>query len=535
VIARLPGSSRDLPPPLVLVADEDPQVVETIVAALQLHHYRVSVAEDGDEVLRRAHGESPDLIIASVRLKGRGGLELCGTLRREVDWGDMPILLLSSANDPEARVEALAHGADDLVTKPFSPRELFARAQRLVSRARETSRFRDRSQALERDVVRLESEARRARDEAERERSLRSLAGGLTSTLLRTTDVDELDARFLRECCAQTGARSAALLTQDRATLREGGVGQGPWNVTAVRGDLLERWSALALEADSACVAWLTALGRPALRSELERLAEMTRDVGELSAHGVAMLGVVPGGASMHGARLGPGAVVVCDERPDGAPFGALERERLGALCAAAAPARAVALRFREQQDRALDLVSEPWAADPRRQEAARESCDRLLALAARLDAPAADRAALARVLELGPWAWSDAGRAAIAQLAGEGPSGELRRMRELVNDADECSRGEPGASEDALPLLAAAGLRYQALRISGRSGFESWRTAASWLGVQGHASLRGEFPEALEPARSGTDAHGGAPPARGTRTHASRGNPSMGPGPSAR
>src|SRR4030095_1447739 len=99
--------------------------------------------------------------IASVRLKSRGGLELCGTLRREVDWGDMPILLLSAANDPEARVEALAHGADVRVPKLSAPRGLFARAQRLVSRARETTRFRNRSQELERDVVKLESEARR--------------------------------------------------------------------------------------------------------------------------------------------------------------------------------------------------------------------------------------------------------------------------------------------------------------------------------------------------------------------------------------
>jgi len=163
VIARLP--QRDLPPPLILVADEEPKVVESIVAALQLHHYRVTVAEDGDEALRRAHGESPDLIIASVRLKGRGGLELCGTLRREVDWGDMPIMLLSVATDPEARVEALAHGADDLLSKPFSTRELVARVQRLVTRARETGRYRNRSQELERDVVRLETEGRRARDD----------------------------------------------------------------------------------------------------------------------------------------------------------------------------------------------------------------------------------------------------------------------------------------------------------------------------------------------------------------------------------
>ena len=246
MIARLP--QRDLPPPLILVADEEPKVVEAIVAALQLHHYRVTVAEDGDEALRRAHGESPDLIIASVRLKGRGGLELCGTLRREVDWGDMPIMLLSVATDPEARVEALAHGADDLVSKPFSARELVARVQRLVSRARETGRYRVRSQELERDVARLETEGRRARDDAERERSLRSISSGIHSALLRTLHLDELDARLLRECCLQTGARSAALLAPGRS---------GRWTVAAVRGDLSERWNGLVLEPDNACACLL--------------------------------------------------------------------------------------------------------------------------------------------------------------------------------------------------------------------------------------------------------------------------------------
>jgi len=485
VIARLP--KHELPPPLVLVADEEPHVVEAVVAALQLHHYRVSVAEDGDEALRRAHGESPDLIIASVRLKGRGGLELCGTLRREVDWGDMPIVLLSAASDPEARVEALAHGADDLVTKPFSPRELMARVQRLVARARETSRYRNRSQELERDLARLETDARRARDEAERERSLRTLAAAFHGTLLRTIDLDELDARLLRECCVQTGARSAALLSPS---------GPGAWTVTAVRGELPERWESLALDSKGACMEWLVALGRPALRAELERLSGMAREVGELSAYGVAMLAVVPG-------PCGASGVVVCEERADGTPFGVLERERFGALCAAAAPARAVARRFRAQQDRALDMISAPASVAARRREAALESQERLLALAGQLGVPAADRAALVRVLDLGPWAWSDAGRTALSELAGDEPSGALRRVRALVLDAEECSRGESGAGEDALPLLAAAGLRYQALRISGRSAFESWRTSANWLGVQGHPVLRDAFPEAAEPARA--------------------------------
>jgi len=481
VIARLP--KHDLPPPLVLVADEEPQVVEAIVAALQLHHYRVSVAEDGDEALRRAHGESPDLIIASVRLKGRGGLELCGTLRREVEWGDMPIMLLSAANDPEARVEALAHGADDLVTKPFSPRELVARVQRLVSRARETGRYRNRSQELERDVVRLETESRRSRDDAERERSLRSLTSGLTAALLRTLDRDELDARLLRECCMHTGAKSAALLSQERP---------GAWTVTTVRGELPERWNTLSLDPGGACVGWLTALGRPALLAELERLNEMAGELGELAAHGVAMLAVVPGPG-------GPSAVVVCEERPDGLPFGPRERERFGTLCAASAPARAVARRFRAQQDRALELLS--GSGEERHREAAREAKERLLALAARLGVSSADETVLARALDLGPWAWSDAGREALVELEGEGLSSDLKRVRELVMDAEACSRGEPGAADDTLPLLAAAGLRYQVLRLSGRSAFESWRTSASWMGVQSHPALRGAFPEATEPA----------------------------------
>ena len=74
MIARLPGTPRDQPPPLVLVADEDPKVVEALVAALQEHHFRVSVASDGEEALTRARGESPDLIIAGVRLARRSSL-----------------------------------------------------------------------------------------------------------------------------------------------------------------------------------------------------------------------------------------------------------------------------------------------------------------------------------------------------------------------------------------------------------------------------------------------------------------------------
>jgi len=479
VIARLPGPQRDQPPPLVLVADEDPKVVETLVSALQAHHFRVSVATDGEEALTRARGESPDLIIAGVRLARRGGLELCGSLRREAEHVDVPILLLSAAGDAEARVEALAHGADDFVTKPFSPREVVARVQRLVTRSRETARYRHRSLELERDLSRQQSDTRRANADAERERGLRALAGGLIGELLHTLDVDELDARFLRETCRQTGARSAALLAPDGVR----------WTAVSVRGELPERWAALDLDPRGACLGWLAVLGRPALRSELERLPELRRDVGVMAARGVAMIGLVPGAE-------GSESLAVCE------PERRAERERFGVLCGAAAPARAIALRFRRQQDQVLDLLASPPSADPRRRLAARETRMRLLPLASRLGLPPAELAVLERLLDLGPWVWADAGRAVLADLSREDASHRCRSLRSLALRAEACALGEPCADDDATAMLAAAGLRYQSLRLSGRSAFESWRTAVTWLGGQCHPAFRDAFPETVEPAR---------------------------------
>src|SRR5262249_39679136 len=157
-------------------------------------------------------------------------------------------------------------------------------------------RYRHRSQELERDLARLEADARRAREEVERERSLRGLSTALFSALLHTLDLDELDGRLLREICRQTGAKSAALYSLER----------GRWSTVGVRGELPERWGPLALSPRGACVEWLLALGRPALRSELERLPELAHDVGVLSAHGIAMLALVPSHA--HHASPAPAA-----------------------------------------------------------------------------------------------------------------------------------------------------------------------------------------------------------------------------------
>ena len=513
MIPRLPGPARDQSPSRVLVADEDPRVVELLTFALTANHFRVTSAADGEAALEVARAERPELVILSARLTRRGGLELCELLRREPNHGDVPILLLSATGDTQARVEALAHGADDFMTKPFSPKELVARAQRLVMRSRDAARHRVRNTELERDLGRLRSEAARAREQADRERTLHGLAGMMPGELLRTLDLDVLDATLLREVCRQTGARSAALLVPGSRTRNASdGDGvtelppQGPEAppradlvVLAVRGDLHERYTGLVLEPDGGVCTWLQALDRPFHRDELACLPDPPQELGVLAMHGVALVAALRG-------PTGVEAVVVCEDRPDGAPYSRLERERLAALCAGAAPARATAMRFREHQDRALGLLA---ARDPRRRAVADEARARLAPAARQLGVPESECQFLERALELGPWSWSDDGRAALAAFAASDPTRRVKRLCDLVARANSCATQEldagrdagHDAAENALAMFTAAGLHYQAHRLSGRSAFESWRTAACQLGLHADPQLRARFPEAIEPA----------------------------------
>jgi len=486
VIPRLPGPPRDQPPPLVLVADEDPNVVHALARALETGHFRVATALDGDEALRRARQDEPELVVAGWRLPKRSGLELCEALRREPERGDLPILLLANGDDPELRVEALAHGADELVTRPFSPRELLARAHRLVARARLSARHRHRSAELERDVHRLEHAVRRASEQAAEERELRSLAGGVLSELLRAPDLEVLDARLLREACRLSGARSAVLLARR-------GDAYAP---VAVRGDLVERWQDFELPAADTCLDWLRTLGRPMTREELERLPGMPAEIGRLATHGVALVVALPGDDD------GAEAVLAIDDRADGMPLGESERARLGALCAAAAVARATARRFREQQDRALELLSATHSTDPRRRDASLEALQRITPLATPLGLGDRECEQLQLALRLGPWAWTEQGRGALLGLASTDATRRLKSLLDLLRDADRCARGERGADEDVLAWLVAAGLRYQSLRIGGRSRYESWRTTGAWLGIPTRPELRPHFPEAAQRVR---------------------------------
>lgn len=469
--------------PLVLIAVEDAKVLDLITFALKANHFRVRAVGDGEEALRVALADHPLLIIADVRLARRGGLELCATLRRDPEHGDVAVILLSPLADVDARIEALAHGADDLLTKPFSPKELVARVQRLIARGRDMQRQRRRSAELERDLVRLDAEVGRAREVAARERGLRELVGGVTEGWLRTLDLEALDARILREVVQCTGARSAALLTSS---------GDG-FAVVAVRGDLPERWQRLTLPRDAECLVLARTLAR-ALRSEdFDRTREPVCETGLLAAHGVALLAVLSGAEGTEG-------VIVCEDRADGGGFTPGVLDRLQALAHLAAPVRSTARRFRAQQDRALELLVAHAAADPRRRQASRETHERLSPLAEVWSLDRAARAMLTLAWEIGPWGWSECGRDALAAFADSDPTARLRRVRESLLRAFEVAEGR--LEGDRVERLLAAGLRYQSLRLGGRSPYEAWRTTGEWLGLAGDPELRDRFPESFEASR---------------------------------
>jgi len=115
----------------VLVVDDDVKTVELVKLYLKRDGYRVLTAYDGVEALRLARDGHPDLIILDLMLPGVDGLEICRTLRTE---SDVPIIMLTAKTTDEDKLIGLGLGADDYVTKPFSPKELAARVRAVLRR-----------------------------------------------------------------------------------------------------------------------------------------------------------------------------------------------------------------------------------------------------------------------------------------------------------------------------------------------------------------------------------------------------------------
>jgi two-component system, OmpR family, alkaline phosphatase synthesis response regulator PhoP len=118
--------------PKVLVVDDAREIVRLVRDYLEHAGFGVLSASDGPNAVRLARSERPDAIILDLGLPGRDGLDVARDLRRE---SDVPIIMLTARTDEADRVAGLELGADDYVTKPFSPRELVARVRAVLRRA----------------------------------------------------------------------------------------------------------------------------------------------------------------------------------------------------------------------------------------------------------------------------------------------------------------------------------------------------------------------------------------------------------------
>ena len=115
----------------ILVVDDEPSITNLVSAYLKPEGYEVFISSDGNAGLKSARAFKPDLIILDVMLPGMDGIELLSRLRRE---SDVYVIMLTAKTEETDKIVGLSVGADDYVTKPFSPRELVARVKAALRR-----------------------------------------------------------------------------------------------------------------------------------------------------------------------------------------------------------------------------------------------------------------------------------------------------------------------------------------------------------------------------------------------------------------
>ncbi|MGJ8513882.1 phosphate regulon transcriptional regulator PhoB [Carnimonas bestiolae] len=119
----------------VLIVDDEPSIRDMIAISLEMADFRVLEAENAQKALALAVDERPDLILLDWMMPGTSGVELARRLKREETTKEIPIILLTAKSEEDNKVQGLEAGADDYITKPFSPRELIARMRAVLRRA----------------------------------------------------------------------------------------------------------------------------------------------------------------------------------------------------------------------------------------------------------------------------------------------------------------------------------------------------------------------------------------------------------------
>lgn len=118
----------------ILIADDEPDILEILKYNLSNEGYEVVTAKDGDEAIEKARRTQPDLIVLDVMMPKKTGVEVCQVLRAQPAFKETLIIFLTAVNDEGAQIKGLETGADDYISKPVSPRVLLSRINALFRR-----------------------------------------------------------------------------------------------------------------------------------------------------------------------------------------------------------------------------------------------------------------------------------------------------------------------------------------------------------------------------------------------------------------
>jgi DNA-binding response OmpR family regulator len=121
----------------ILLVDDEKRILEVLEAYLEREGYEIHCADNGIDALKKAKTINPDLIVLDLMLPDISGEEVCRLVRKE---SDVPILMLTAKSAEDDRINGIVMGADDYLTKPFSPREVVVRVQAILRRVKKTEK-----------------------------------------------------------------------------------------------------------------------------------------------------------------------------------------------------------------------------------------------------------------------------------------------------------------------------------------------------------------------------------------------------------
>jgi two-component system KDP operon response regulator KdpE len=147
----------------ILVVDDEPRIVRFVKMNLDLEGYITLEANNGMQALEKVRDHQPDLVLLDVEMPGMDGFEV---LRRIREIGDMPVIMLTVRSDENDKIKGLDLGADDYVTKPFSPRELSSRIRAVLRRFESPARPEDQIVAID-DRLQVDLQRRQVRVDGE--------------------------------------------------------------------------------------------------------------------------------------------------------------------------------------------------------------------------------------------------------------------------------------------------------------------------------------------------------------------------------